>query len=115
MISNENALIYLSGKAAKERRLIYHKVFVKRSYEHIMPQFGKIIDELGSKWLSQRNGDKSVTVDFQNKAQALWAKLNEYNVFGNKQRTFQTSLNYYFQFLPLGTLHQIMVPKICTP
>ncbi|CAG8615344.1 974_t:CDS:1, partial [Paraglomus occultum] len=58
-IFNDKSLFYLSGKKAKERRLIYHKVFSKRPYEKIMPHFRRIIDELGSKWLSQRNGDKS--------------------------------------------------------
>ncbi|CAG8670331.1 6793_t:CDS:1, partial [Paraglomus occultum] len=58
-VFNDKSLFYLSGAKAKERRLIYHKVFAKRPYENIMPQFSELVDELGSKWLSQRNGDKS--------------------------------------------------------
>ncbi|CAG8672253.1 8872_t:CDS:1, partial [Paraglomus occultum] len=65
-----------------------------------------------SKWLSQRNGDKSVTIDFQIEAQALWAKLNEYNVFGDKCSSesnltknfsdlFELLLQIRFSFYPL--------------
>lgn len=72
----DKGLFYLEGQAGKERRLLYHKVFAKRPYENIMPQFSRIVAELGSNWLSQRNGDKSVTIEFQNEAQILWTKLN---------------------------------------
>ncbi|CAG8544089.1 7179_t:CDS:1 [Paraglomus brasilianum] len=88
-------LIYLTGQSAKERRLIWHKVFAKRPYEAVIARFCEIINKRSTEWLMRRkDGETSVTIDIQAESRFLWNKLNDYNVFGNSASSESLSAKF---------------------